>query len=1195
MPDFVHLHVHTEYSLLDGATRIDNVFKACHKKGMHALAITDHGNMFGSLYFAECAKKAYLKALESGKSEEEAKMQAIIGCEFYVAEDYTKQERDYDHLVLLCKNKKGYKNIIKLDSIAYVDGFYYKPRIDYKLLKDHSEGLVCLSGCLQGRVSKRLVRNDYEGAREAALMLKEIFGEDFYLEIQDHGIPEQKRINPLLIKLSKELDIPLVATNDVHYIEKEDNEVQDVIACISTKSTIDDPTRFKMDTDQAYLKTPEEMAELFAHIPEALENTVKIAQKCSEEEVFALNKKCEPIRDNSLIPGYIPDNGQTAYEYLKSIAEEGLKKRYPVITQEVRERFDYELETIHSMGYIEYYLIVWDFINYAKSIGVSVGAGRGSGVSSIIAYSVGITDVDPLKYDLVFERFLNKERVSMPDFDIDFQDDRRGEVVEYVRNKYGAEKVAQIVTFGTLASKLAIKDVGRVYRVPYSEMDKITKLMDAKHNINENFGFAKTKDGEDVSVKELKEMYEQDETVKKVVDMAIRVEDMPRQTGMHAAGVVICAKPIADNVPLQRSGDDVTTQFDMKEVEQLGMLKMDFLGLRTLTDISKAKQYIKEDFGVELDFHDLGYEDEGTYQMIGEGETDAVFQLESPGMKRFMRDLRPSTFEDIIAGISMYRPGPMDSIPTYVKYKHNPDTIRYKHPLLEPLLKATYGVLIYQEQVMQICQVLGGFSLGQADIVRRAMGKKNVEEMARQKKIFIEGGVSEKGDPINGAIKNGVPREIATEVFDEMAGFAKYAFNKSHAAAYAVLAYQTAYLKLYYPVEFFCSILNNRVDKIEETSKYLTYVKSKGIKVLSPDINKSVAYFKCENGGLRFGLVGLKNVGLAIIDLIVEERNKNGDFKSFEDFINRCISFKVKEENGREVSVGINKRLVESLILSGAFDCFGKNRRTLMTVYMEYMDRISAANKKKDDIQISLFGTVLEEDEGLELEYPDMSEYSSKEKLSLEKQVLGIYFSGHPLEDYKEQFDKFSFNTSVLDYYEEDEEGNKRYTEVSDGEQVVMGGIITEFKRLATRSGQTMAFVKVEDVYGQIETIIFPKIFDKSRELLKEEQVVKISGKLQIKDGTPQIIADGVFKLDIKEEVHEEKGMEFLGIILDTQTKIHLEKVRDVLESYEGTIPVLLAIDGKKFNSGQSVRRCEGLISELKRYVSEKDIIFFRK
>ncbi len=1183
MQDFVHLHVHTEYSLLDGATRIDNVFKACHKKGMHALAITDHGNMFGTLYFAECAKKAYLKALESGKTEEEAKMQAIIGCELYVADDYKKQERDYDHIVLLCKNKKGYKNLIKLDSIAYVDGFYYKPRIDYKLLKEHTEGLVCLSGCLQGRVSKRLVRNDYEGAKQAAVMLKEMFGDDFYIEIQDHGIPEQKRINPLLIKLAKELGIGLVATNDVHYIEKEDSEVQDVIACISTKSTIDDPTRFKMDTDQAYLKTPKEMAELFSHIPEAIDNTVVIAKKCSEEPIFDLNKKCEPIRDNSLIPGYIPDNGQTAYEYLKSIAEEGLKKRYPNITKEVRDRFDYELETIHSMGYIEYYLIVWDFINYAKSIGISVGAGRGSGVSSIIAYSVGITDVDPLKYDLVFERFLNKERVSMPDFDIDFQDNRRGEVVEYVRNKYGADKVAQIVTFGTLASKLAIKDVGRVYRVPYAEMDKITKLMDATHNINENFGFAKTKDGEDVSVKELRDMYEQDQTVKKVVDMAIRVEDMPRQTGMHAAGVVICAKTISDNVPLQRSGDDVTTQFDMKEVEQLGMLKMDFLGLRTLTDISKAKEYIKEDFGVELDFHELGYEDEGTYKMIGDGETDAVFQLESPGMKRFMRDLKPSTFEDIIAGISMYRPGPMDSIPKYVSYKHNPDTIKYQHPLLEPLLKATYGVLIYQEQVMQICQVLGGFSLGQADIVRRAMGKKNVDEMARQKKIFIEGGISEKGDPINGAVKNGVPEAIANEVFDEMAGFAKYAFNKSHAAAYAVLAYQTAYLKLYYPVEFFTSILNNRIDKIEETSKYLTYVKSKGIKVLSPDINHSTAYFKCENGGIRFGLVGLKNVGLGVINEIVKERNENGEFKSFEDFINRSIS------------LGINKRLVESLILAGAFDSFGKNRRTLSAVCFDYMDRIAAANKKKDNMQISLFGTVFEEDEGLELVYPDLDEFTSKEKLSLEKQVLGIYFSGHPLEDYKEQFNQFSFSTNVLDFFEEDENGEKIYTEIKDGDQVVMGGIITEFKRLATRGGSSMAFIKVEDVFGQIETILFPKVYEKARDIVKEEQVVKISGKIQIKEGVPQIIADGIFKLEIKEEIKPAKGQEYMGIILSKENNDKLDLVLDILESYSGDIPAIIAMDGKKYNSKLSVRRCEGLMSELKQFVNDEDIIFFKK
>ncbi len=1186
MPEFVHLHVHTEYSLLDGATRIDNVFQACRKKGMHAIAITDHGNMFGTLNFAEGAKKEYLNGLNSGMSEEQAKMQAIIGCELYVAENYKERERNYDHLVLLCKNKKGYKNLIKLDSIAFVDGFYYKPRIDYKLLREHSEGLVCLSGCLQGRVSKRLVKNDYEGAKEAALMLKDIFGDDFYLEIQDHGLPEQKRINPLLIKLAKEYDIQLVATNDVHYIEKEDSEVQDVVACISTKSTIDDPTRFKMDTDQAYLKTYDEMLELFPNIPEALDNTVIIAQKCNEEPVFDLNNKCEPIRDNSLIPGYVPDNGQSAYEFLKGIAEEGLKERYPVITDEIRERFDYELNTIHSMGYIEYYLIVWDFINYAKSIGISVGAGRGSGVSSIIAYSVGITDVDPLKYDLVFERFLNKERVSMPDFDIDFQDDRRGEVVEYVRRKYGADRVAQIVTFGTLAAKLAIKDVGRVYRVPYSETDKITKLMDAKFGIKQNFGFKKTKDGEDVSIKELVDMYNQDETVRKVVDMAMRVEDMPRQTGMHAAGVVICAKVISDNVPLQRGGEDVadvTTQFNMKQVEQLGMLKMDFLGLRTLTDVSKAMQYIRENTGKHLDFHKLGYEDEGTYKLIGDGETDAVFQLESPGMKRFMRDLKPSTFEDIIAGISLYRPGPMDSIPKYVSYKHNPETIKYDHPLLEPLLKATYGVLIYQEQVMQICQKIGGFSLGQSDIVRRAMGKKNVAEMERQKKIFIEGGVSEKGDPIPGAVANGVPVEIATKIFDEMAGFAKYAFNKSHAAAYAVLAYQTAYLKLYYPKEFFASILNNRLDKIEEISKYLTYVKSKGMAVYPPDINKSGAYFKTERDGLRFGLVGLKNVGLGVINQIEEERAKNGEFISFEDFVNRCISF------------GINKRLIESLILSGAFDSFGINRRTLIAVYADYVDRIAAANKKKDNFQISIFGTLLDEDEGLELEYPDLPEYSSKEKLTLEKTVLGIYLSGHPLSDYVSQFENFSFNTSVLGFYEEDEEGNKIYTEIKENEHVVMGGIISEFKRLSTKGGQYMAFVKVEDIYGQIEVICFPKVYDNSRDVIKNEEIVKVTGKLQVKDGVPQIIAETIDKFEIKEQAEADKEQEYLGLIIPDEMEDRVDDVLDVLSGYEGNIPVIVAIKGKKYNAHCSIRRCEGLISELKNFVGEKDIIFFKK
>ena len=1169
MRDFVHLHLHTEYSLLDGATRIDKVFKACKEKGMSALAITDHGNMFGTIYFAEHAKKEGV--------------QAIIGCELYACDDYRQEVRDYDHIVLLCKNKKGYKNLIKLDSIAYVEGFYYKPRIDYKLLKEHTEGLVCLSGCLQGRVSRRLVEGDYEGAKQAALMLKDMFGDDFYLEIQDHGIMEQKRINPLLIQLSKELNIKLVATNDVHYIEREDYEVQDVIACISTKSTIDDPTRFKMETKEAYLKTPDEMYELFSHIPEALENTLEIAKKCSEEPVFDLNAKCEPIRDNSLIPGYTPDNGQSSYEFLKGLAEKGLRERYPVITKEIQDRFDYELNTIHSMGYIEYYLIVWDFINWAKEHGISVGAGRGSGVSSIIAYSVGITDVDPLKYDLVFERFLNIERVSMPDFDIDFQDDRREEVVEYVREKYGHDKVAQIITFGTLAGRVAIKDVGRVYRIPYSETDKVTKLMDGKSSIAESFGFKKNKDGEDISVKELRDIYESDDNIKKVVDMAMRVEDMPRQTGMHAAGVVICAKVIQDNVPLQRSGDDVTTQFNMKVVEQLGMLKMDFLGLRTLTDISKAMQYVREDFGVELDFHKLGYEDPEVYKLISDGETDAVFQLESPGMKRFMKDLKPSTFEDIIAGISMYRPGPMDSIPKYVQYKHHPETIRYDHPSLEPLLKATYGVLIYQEQVMQICQVIGGFSLGQADIVRRAMGKKNVAEMDRQKKIFIEGGLSEKGDPIPGAVANGVSKEIATKVFDEMAGFAKYAFNKSHAAAYAVLAYQTAYLKRYYPVEFFTAILNNRFDKIEELSKYLNFLKTKNIKVLPPDINKSKAYFSCEDGGIRYGLVGLKNVGLGAINQIVEEREKNGEFKGFDDFVNRCIGF------------NINKRLVESLILSGSFDCFGYTRNSIMEISAMYIERVSAAEKKKNDVQMSFFGTLLEEDEGLKLEIPILPEFSSKEKLSLEKSVLGVYLSGHPLTDFVSEFDKFTFNTNALSFFEEDESGVKHYTEIKENQRVVMGGIITEVKRLATKGGSTMCFVKVEDVYGQIEVIVFPKVYDVARGYLIEEEIVKVTGKLQVKEGVPQIIAEKIDKLQIGEENYEPIEQEFLGLIISEENADKVDNIRDILESYPGDAKVILAINGKKYDAKCSVRRCEGLISELKSILKDSEIIFFIK
>ena len=1171
MSDFVHLHLHTEYSLLDGATRIDKLFKTCKEKGMDTVAITDHGNMYGTLYFAEEAKKAGIKY--------------IIGCEMYLCDEYLDKsgKQSYDHLVLLCKNKKGYKNLIKLDSIAYVDGFYYKPRIDYKTLKQYSEGLVCLSGCLAGRVAKKLLENDYEGAKQVALMLKDTYQDDFYLEIQDHGIPEQKKINPLLIKLSKELDIPLVATNDVHYLEQEDAEMQDVVMCISMKKTIDDPTRLKMESDQSFLKSPEQMQNLFSYLPEAIENTKKIADKVTEE-VFNLTSKGDPIRDDSLIPKYVPDDGSTSKEYLKRLAEDGLRKRYKEITPEIRERFDYEYDVISSMGFCDYYLIVWDFINYARSVGIPVGAGRGSGVSSIIAYSVGITDVEPLKYQLIFERFLNRERVSMPDFDVDISDARRGEVVEYVRNKYGSERVAQIVTFGTLAAKQAIKDVARVYRVPYSESDKVTKLMDGKSTIRQSLGFDLLKDGTNVGIPDLVEIYNNDDQLRKIIDMAIKVEGLPRNTSMHAAGVVICEKPIMENVPLQRNEEDITTQFDMIEVEALGMLKMDFLGLRTLTDVQMACQYVKENHGIDLDFHELGYEDQGAYDLIGSGETDGVFQLESPGMKRFMRDLKPSTFEDIIAGISLYRPGPMDSIPDYIKNKHNPDLVTYDHPLLEPILKNSYGILVYQEQVMQICQSLGGFTLGHADVVRKAMGKKKVEIMEAQKAIFVYGGINEStGQPVDGAIKRGVPEEVAIKIYDNMKPFARYAFNKSHAAAYAVLAYQTAFLKKYYEVEFFCSLLNNRIDKIEELSKYLSYLKSKNINVLTPDVNKSKAEFSCENGGIRFGLVGLKNVGQGVVELIIKERNENGEFKSFEDFINRCIN------------TGMNKRLVESLILSGAFDSFNVNRRTLMAIYGDYMDRISSASKRKDDMQISLFGTFLEEDEGLELEYPTMAEFSSKEKLNLEKSVLGIYLSGHPLSDYREQFSKFTFNTSVLDYFTEDEDGNKTFTEIKENEHVVMGGIITEFKRLATKSGQTMAFVKLEDINGQIEVICFPKVYEKAHDVLKEEQIVKVSGKVQTKDNVAQIIAESIEKLEIKEEKPQNLDQEYMGIIIPDEKADKLDDILDILESYQGEIPVIIALKGKKYSANCAVRKCEGLVSELRNFVNQQDIIFFRK
>lgn len=1026
MKDFVHLHLHTEYSLLDGACKIDNLIEHCKTNGIDTVCITDHGNMYGTLQLAEKAAVAGLKY--------------IIGCEFYVTEDMNdKTSQSAEHLILLAKNRRGYINLVQLDSMAFVDGFYYKPKIDYKVLKEHSEGVICLSACLAGGIPRRLLSGDYDGAKNLALYLKEIFKEDFYIEIQDHGIEEERRVLPHLVSLANDIGVELVATNDVHYLSKSDAEMQDVLMCIQMKKQLDDPKRMKFATDEFYFKTGDEMAALFPNLPKAISNTRTIADKVTEP-AFNLNKKGYPEKDNTLIPTYTPEDGSTAEEYLRKLTAEGLKTRYGTPTEKELSRAEYELGIICSMGYADYYLVVWDFINWSKKNAIPVGPGRGSGVSSIVAYSIGITDVEPLQYDLLFERFLNPDRVSMPDFDIDFCTDRREETIEYVRRKYGAENVCQIVTFGTMAAKNSIKDVGRVMRVPYSETDRITKIMDGKTSISDLLGrrldgVRKKIDAEQDEDKkaelreklnelsamrnsEFCEIYETDDSLRRVIDMALKIEGMPRQTGIHAAGVVICQKRIADNVPLSRNGEDITTQYVAKEIESLGMLKMDFLALVTLTDIKKCCDYINENYGKIIDFNKIGYSDGGAYSLISEGDTDGVFQLEAGGMKRFMKNLRPDCLEDLIAGVSLYRPGPMQFIDSFCRRKHGQEEIKYDCPQEEKILKVTYGIPVYQEQVMQIFQDLGGFSLGEADLVRRAMGKKDKKTLMAQKEKFINGGISDtNGSEIVGCKKNGISVNVANKIFGDMENFASYAFNKSHAAAYATLAYQTAWLKKYYCKEFICALLNNRLNKIDEITKYVLYLKEKGYKVLPPDINKSKTVFTVENDGVRFGLSALKGAGQAVIDAVIEERNKNGDFKDFPDFVSRCISV-------------LNSRLVEGLILSGAFDAMGVKRSQLEEIYEPLCNKAKTINKQRNSAQMSLFGDILGE-EKLEVTYPDIAEYELNEKLSKEKQVLGVYVSGHPFEKYVHAFPDCTFDCSFFDDYVEDEDGNRTFNRIS--------------------------------------------------------------------------------------------------------------------------------------------------------------------
>lgn len=1157
---FVHLHLHTEYSLLDGATRIDTLFDACKEKNMPAVAITDHGNMYGAYHFYCLAKKKGIKP--------------IIGCEFYMVDDLTVKsgdvKREFNHLVLIAKNNVGYKNLVKLNSIGFVDGYYYKPRIDFKTLREHSEGLICLSACIAGQLPRLLRDGMWEEARKLVAEYKELFKDDYYIEIQDHGIADEIYVMPKLIKIAEEFGVELVATNDVHYLKESDAEMQDILLCVQTGKFYDDPGRMRFEGTQFYLKDYDEMAEKFSFVPQALENTLKIAEKCN----VTIEKK-------PLLPPYKPDNGMTPYEFLKDLMEKGLKRRYKEITPEIRQRADYELEVVSKMGFVEYYLIVWDFINYAHEHGIPVGPGRGSGAGSIIAYAIGITQVEPLRYGLIFERFLNPERVSMPDFDIDFCMDRRGEVIDYVIEKYTKPRVAQIVTFGRMKAKNAVKDVCRVLRIPYAEGDKITKLIPLNATLPNAFGL----DGKNEGVPELMEIYK-DYSMKRVIDLAIALEDMPRQTGMHAAGVVICREDLSDNVPLQRSGDDITTQYNMKEVEELGLLKMDFLGLRTLTDIDKTIKIVKESTGEEFDFEDCQYDDPNVFELIASGNTDAVFQLESGGMKRVMKDLKPDCLEDIIAGISLYRPGPMQFIPDYIKGKRDPKTVHYAHPLLEPILGVTNGCMVYQEQVMQICRSLAGYSYGQADEVRRAMGKKKMDVMAMHRNYFINGKVNDRGEvEIEGAVRRGVPKETAELLFDQMYVFAQYAFNKSHAAAYAYVSYQTAYCKRYHPVEYLAAVLNNRITNIDDIKKYIAYGKENSIDFLPPDINKSGVSFTVEQGKIRFALAAIKNIGSGSMEKIVEERKAHGDFRSLEDFLKRV-------ENQY-----LNKRLVENLIKSGAFDCLGASRAQMMSVFEPLMEMVFADKKKKESGQFSMFDLV-EDAAPAAVAAPKESikEFPNKLRLSYEKEVLGLYVSGNPLDEYREKLKAFSFNTGMVSFSEDDDDFESSQKQNDwDGKEVSLAGVLEELKRIATRSGKTMAVGRLEDLHGSIELTFSPWYYEKIiKDKVEQDSVVTVTGKISFRQDKPSILVD---KLEVwseqkMAETDNNAVSEKLYLKMPFKDNELYARLSAVLKEYAGDIPVVLVVDRDRLGMPYKVRKNSGLVYELSDVLGEDNVKF---
>ena len=1144
--NFTHLHVHTEYSLLDGSNKIKEYVDRVKALGMDSAAITDHGVMYGVIDFYRAARAAGINP--------------ILGCEVYVAPG-SRFDREagsgddrYYHLVLLAENNQGYSNLMKIVSKGFVEGFYYKPRVDLSLLEKYHEGIIALSACLAGEVARFLTRGMYEDAKKAALRYQDIFGKgNFFLELQDHGIPEQQNVNQQLLKMHRETGIELVATNDVHYTLAEDAQPHDVLLCLQTGKKLADEDRMRYEGGQYYVKSSEEMERLFPYAPEALENTHKIAQRCHVEIEFGVTK----------LPKFDVPEGYTSWEYLNELCFRGLEERYQPVTEELKERLNYELSTIRNMGYVDYFLIVWDFIKYARDHDIMVGPGRGSAAGSLVAYTLGITQLDPIRYDLLFERFLNPERVSMPDIDVDFCFERRQEVIDYVRRKYGDDCVVQIVTFGTLAARGVIRDVGRVMDLPYAQVDTIAKMIPQELNITIDKALQMNP--------ELKKVYEDQKEIHDLIDTAKRLEGLPRHTSMHAAGVVISQKDVSEYVPLSRASDgSIVTQFTMTTLEELGLLKMDFLGLRTLTVIQNAVHLIEQDAGVKLDMQHIDYNDKKVLDSLGTGRSDGVFQLESAGMKNFMKELKPQSLEDVIAGISLYRPGPMDFIPQYIRGKNRPDTIKYDCPQLEPILKPTYGCIVYQEQVMQIVRNLAGYTLGRSDLVRRAMSKKKAAVMEKERQNFVYGN-EEEGVP--GCIANGISEQTANKIYDDMIDFAKYAFNKSHAAAYAVVSYQTAFLKYYYPVEFMAALMTSVIEMPTKVAEYIQVCRQMNIKILPPDVNRGAYGFSVDNGAIRYGLSAIKSVGRPVINALVEEREANGEYRSLKDFIERLTGT-------------VNKRAIENFIKSGALDCLEGNRRQKMLVYSQIVDSIAQEKKNSFAGQMSLFDLVSDEEKKeYEIRMPDVEEYDKEMILAFEKDVLGIYLSGHPLERYRNIMEKM-ISAKTTDFQPDEESGIPK---VYDGQKVIIGGMITEKTIKYTRNNKVMAFLTVEDLLGTVEIVVFPRDYEKWQSMLNEDARVFVQGRVNAEDDKPSKLI--LEKVRAFEDMPQELWIQF------KDKAEYAEKEQELLETlkgYAGVSAVVIYLKDvnamKRLPAGYHARISDSLTGELRKKYGESNV-----